>query len=69
MAQKHYSPPQTIAEAFQNRRYHGKIVIESPEGLHSTTKSTTAIREYKKLSKKYASEKLITTVIPKVTTR
>ena len=63
-SKKAYQKPKTINQARQNSRYQGKIVIESPEGLYSTTKGDNAVKEYKKLEKKYASEKIVTTVIP-----
>jgi len=63
--QSEYTPPESIAEAFENPRYQGKIVIESPEGLYSTTKEENAIKKLHILHGKYESEQIVTTVIPK----
>jgi hypothetical protein len=62
---KTYQKPNTIQEAYSNPYYQGKIVIESPEGLYSTIKDENAIKKYKQLRKKYDSDQVITTVIPK----
>jgi hypothetical protein len=63
--QKTYQKPTTIAQAYSNPHYQGKIVIESPEGLYSTTNDENAIKKYKTLRKKYSSSQVTTTVIPK----
>ena len=65
MTKKTYQKPNTIQEAYSNPYYQGKIVIQSPEGLYSTTKDENAIRKYKKLRKKYESGEVTSTVIPK----
>jgi hypothetical protein len=65
MPKKTYQKPNTIQEAYSNPYYQGKIVIESPEGLYSTTKDENAIKKYKKLRKKFDSGQVTTTVIPK----
>ncbi|MEN8253817.1 MAG: hypothetical protein ABFQ62_05600 [Patescibacteria group bacterium] len=62
---KAYQKPKTIDEARLNPLYRGKIVIESPEGLYSTTRGENAVKKYKKLEKKYPLNSLVTTVIPK----
>jgi DNA-binding transcriptional regulator YhcF (GntR family) len=65
MATTHYAKPQTISEAYGNKRYQGKIVIESPEGLYSTESDENAIKKYRQLRSKYSSSEVTTTVIPK----
>ena len=65
MSKKTYQKPSTIQEAYSNPYYQGKIVIESPEGLYSTTRDENAIKKYKKLRKKYETGQVVTTVIPK----
>lgn len=62
---KTYQKPTTIQEAYSNPYYQGKIVIESPEGLYSTTSDEQAIKKYKQLRKKYDTGTVTTTVIPK----
>jgi hypothetical protein len=59
-----YQKPQTISEAHDNPRYQGKIVIESPEGLYSTTKENNAISKMRSLREKYSSREITTTIIP-----
>ena len=65
MSHSRYHKPSTISEATSNPRYHGKIVIESPEGLYSTTKEDIAVRTYRRLRAKYSSKTVVTTIIPK----
>ena len=60
-----YVKPTTISDAYNNPRYQGKIVIESPEGLYSTKSDANAIKMYRKLRQKYTSHQVTTTVIPK----
>lgn len=62
---KTYQKPTTIQQAYSNPYYQGKIVIESPEGIYSTTKDDQAIKKYKELRKKYDGSQVTTTVIPK----
>jgi len=62
---KTYQKPNTIQEAYSNPYYQGKIVIESPDGLYSTVKDENAIKKYKQLRKKYDTDQVTTTVIPK----
>ena len=63
--QQDYHKPESISEAYNNPRYQGKIVIESPEGLYSTTKDENAISMLKKLQRKYSETEVVTTVIPR----
>ncbi|HEX7017500.1 MAG TPA: hypothetical protein VF209_01155 [Patescibacteria group bacterium] len=65
MSDSSYKKPQTISEAYNNPYYQGKIVVESPEGLYSTTKDENAVKKLRQLHKKYSYEKITTTVIPK----
>lgn len=65
MPKKTYKKPETIAEAYKNPYYQGKIVIESPEGLYSTTRDENAVKMYRRLRAKYSSKQVVTTVIPK----
>jgi hypothetical protein len=65
MPKKTYKKPATISEAYSNPYYQGKIVIESPDGLYSTTKDENAVKMYRKLRIKYSSTEVTTTVIPK----
>jgi len=60
-----YHKPTSIAEAWGNPRYQGKIVIESPEGLYSTVDESRAISRYRQLQRKYPHSPPISTVIPK----
>lgn len=60
-----YKPPKTIAQARQNSRYQGKIVIEAPDGLHSFVSETRAAQAYHRLVKKFSHHQVVTTVIPK----
>lgn len=61
---KNYHKPKTISDAYNNPRYQGKIVIQSPEGLYSTTKEENAISKMRILRQKYSSKEVITTIIP-----
>ncbi|HYD34786.1 MAG TPA: hypothetical protein VD999_01840 [Vitreimonas sp.] len=65
MAQTNYHKPTSISEAWSNPRYQGKIVIESPEGLYSTSDESKAIQMYRKLQRKYPQSPPVSTVIPK----
>lgn len=60
-----YHKPTTISEAAINPYYQGKIVVESPEGLYSTTKEENAVKKLRHLSEKYPHQAVTTTVIPK----
>lgn len=60
-----YQRPATISQAYCNPRYQGKIVIESPEGLHSTTDDKKAVQLLRRLNKKYDETQVVTTIIPK----
>lgn len=62
---KNYHKPTTIQQAYSNPYYQGKIVIESPEGIYSTTNDQHALKKYKELRKKYDNKQVTTTVIPK----
>lgn len=59
-----YHKPTSIKEAYSNVRYRGKIVIESPAGLFSTTQEDRAIKKLRQLRKKYDSDEVTTTIIP-----
>jgi len=59
-----YQKPETISEAYDNPRYQNKIVIESPEGLFSTTDSKRASKQFRKLQEKYPEDPPVITVIP-----
>lgn len=52
-------------EAYSNPYYQGKIVVESPEGLYSTTKDENAVKKIEQLQQKYDSTTVTSTVIPK----
>ena len=65
MSDSKYKKPQTISEAYNNPYYQGKIVVESPEGLYSTTKDENAVKKLQQLHKKYSYKNITTTVIPK----
>lgn len=65
MTNKDYKKPQTISEAAANPYYQGKIVVESPEGLYSTTKEENAVKKLDQLHKKYSYKDITTTIIPK----
>jgi len=67
MTASNYQSPETIEQALLNPRYQGKIVVESPEGLFSTTKGENALKKLKQLEKKYSSDQIITTIIPQDT--
>jgi hypothetical protein len=60
-----YKKPATLKDAYSNPRYQGKIVIESPEGLFSTTQESKALEKMKRLHKKYPDAKPVTTIIPR----
>lgn len=62
-----YQKPNTISEAYNNPRYNNKIVIESPEGLFSTTSGDKAVETFRKLQEKYPETPPVLTVIPKGT--
>jgi hypothetical protein len=65
MTSSGYHKPTTIEEAATNPRYQGKIVIESPEGVYSTTSGERAFQAIKRLQRKYPDQPPTSTVIPK----
>ncbi len=65
MSSSGYKKPTTIKEAYSNPRYQGKIVIESPEGLYSTTDGDRAFQTLQRLNRKFPSTSMKSTVIPK----
>ncbi len=60
-----YKRPTTLEEASVNPRYQGKIVIESPEGIYSTTDGERAVKALQRLHRKYPDQPPVSTVIPK----
>jgi hypothetical protein len=60
-----YQKPTTIQQAAANPRYQGKIVIESVEGIYSTTSEENAVKKIQQLHKKYPDQPPVSTVIAK----
>lgn len=60
-----YQKPTTLNQAWENPRYHGKIIVAAGGEVHGTYKEERAVQLLKKLEKKYPDETPKTTIIPK----
>jgi len=65
MSDSNYHKPTSLDEAWQNRRYHGKIVVAAGGEVHGTNDPQRAVQLLKKLEKKYPAAPPETTIIPK----
>jgi len=60
-----YHKPISLSQAWNNPRYHGKIVVAAGGEVHGTNDPARAVAMLKKLERKYPGESPVTTVIPK----
>lgn len=65
MSDSTYHKPTSLREAWQNPRYHGKIVVAAGGEVMGTQNPEKAVQLLKKLEKKYPDENPETTIIPK----
>ncbi|MDQ3008958.1 MAG: hypothetical protein M3Q81_05215 [bacterium] len=64
MAKSEYHKPTTVAEAWSNPRYQGKIVVAAGGEVHGTYDDEKALQLLKKLERKYPDQTPETTIIP-----
>ena len=55
---------ETLQDLADNPAYHGKIVIQTPEGIYATTSEKRAVQLIRLMHQRYPDNPPISTVVP-----